>query len=776
MPKGGGKNDFSGFSMLELFRMEAETQLGLLTQGLLDIEDSEELDKNLETLMRASHSMKGAARMVELDTIVRLAHVMEDWFVAAQRGKVALSSSHIDLLLKTIDVISQITQKPEQELDDYLRSISGDLVILEKKLNNTLSSLTSTGASVEIEDVDDEEIDSADVHANVMETEDSGDITFEKRVTGRRATDKRKEERVVRVDANRLNQIMGLTSELVVESRWLHPFSDSMGKIKKQHAELTIILENLRESMLDNQSISHHENILLSTAQKKLAECRNMLTEKMLDLDDYDRRNLNLSSRIHDQVINSRMRPFYEATQGLQRLVRDLSRSLGKEVQLVIQGKDTPVDRDVVENIKAPLIHLVRNAVDHGVELPEERKKLGKNAQAKIGLSAHHGGGMLTITVEDNGRGVNIDKLKGKIIQRNLVAKELVENLSKSELIEFLYLPDFTTRDEVTEISGRGVGLDVVHKLITDLHGSINTESKDGSGTKFTLQLPVTLSLISSIVVSVSGEKYAFPLSRIDRLVTTRMSDIHYIEGRQYLTIEGEQMGLIQASQILELEESQEDSDDLNVAIISARGKSFGVVVDEFLGQRELSVQTLDSRLGKIQDISAAALTDEGEPVLIVDVDDMVRTIEIITRGLPADTPATLIPESVKTLSYKKILVIDDSLTVREVEKGLLMNYGYRVDVAIDGMDGWNALRRGKYDLVITDVDMPRMDGIELVTQIKQDARFSSMPIMIVSYKDRQEDRQRGLEAGADYYLAKGSFQDETLIEAVVDLIGEAIE
>ena len=347
--------------------------------------------------------------------------------------------------------------------------------------------------------------------------------------------------------------------------------------------------------------------------------------------------------------------------------------------------------------------------------------------------------------------------------------------MTDTELVEFLYLPDFTTRNSVTEISGRGVGLDVVHSMIAEMHGTVRVESSEGRGAKFILQMPVTLSVLTAIVVQIAGEYYAFPLSRIERLESVDFERIKTIEDRQYIAVNDRDIRVISAAQALELDAENLPGEQVNVVVVNKGANTYGVVVDRFVGQRELSVQALDSRLGKVQDISAAALMEDGAPVLIVDVDDLIRSVEILISGGFANNLAVHKAELGGVLR-KRILVVDDSLTVREVERKLLMDQGYQVDVAVDGMDGWNAIRRWGYDLLITDVDMPRMDGIELVELMKRDHRLESIPVMIVSYKDRHEDRQRGLEAGADYYLSKGSFHDETLIEAVIDLIGDPYE
>jgi two-component system sensor histidine kinase and response regulator WspE len=305
--------------------------------------------------------------------------------------------------------------------------------------------------------------------------------------------------------------------------------------------------------------------------------------------------------------------------------------------------------------------------------------------------------------------------------------------------------------------------------MVKAVRGQVRVSSQPGHGTKFQLQLPLTLSVLRALLVKIAGEPYAFPLARINSAVQVPRDRVEMVEGREHIPHNGEQVGLISASQLLGAGNGSAGK-ELSVIIFGERGKRFALAVDQFLGERELVVQTIDPRLGKIQDISAAALLPDGAPVLILDVEDLIRSIEVLVSGGRL-SKVQAAGEAVAR-RRKRVLVVDDSLTVRELERKLLGNSGYEVEVAVDGMDGWNAVRTQAYDLVVTDVDMPRMDGIELVSCIKKDPRLKTLPVMIVSYKDREEDRRRGLDAGADYYLTKGSFHDDALLGAVADLIG----
>jgi len=298
-------------------------------------------------------------------------------------------------------------------------------------------------------------------------------------------------------------------------------------------------------------------------------------------------------------------------------------------------------------------------------------------------------------------------------------------------------------------------------------------EQTAGEGSRFHLEVPLTLSVVRSLVVEVGDEAYAFPLAHIERMCDLEPQDIVQVEGRQHFWHEGRHVGLVAASQLLQRPINPNNQQTLKVVVIRERDAIYGVAVERFIGERTLVVLPLDERLGKVQDISAGALLDDGSVVLIVDVEDMLRSVDKLLNTGRLERIARHSNQSVEA-ARKRILVVDDSLTVRELQRKLLLNRGYEVAVAVDGMDGWNALRSEDFDLLITDIDMPRMDGIELVSLLRRDTRLQSLPVMVVSYKDREEDRRRGLDAGADYYLAKASFHDDALLDAVAELIGGA--
>ena len=763
VPAASRNKQLADSSMLDLFRIEVTEQGKVLADGLLELEADPSAANRLEALMRAAHSIKGAARMVGVDPVVRLAHVIEDVFVAAQNAEIVLAAEDVDLLLKGIDMVSSFAALSDAGMAGWAEDHGDDL----EKMLDLLSSIRSqekTGSS-----------GTATVKASAAaKPGKSPEPPTEKPKTA--STDEPAGEdkgRVLRVTAERWNQLMGLAGEVKVEAGWLHPYVVSLGKLKRRQVELAEILDSLRSSLDDMRAPKTAIDMLLQ-AQGKISECRSILADQTSDLDSYDRRINNLSEKLHRETIKTRMRPFSDGVHGFQRMVRDIAKSLGKKVKLEINGLSVQVDRDVLEKMEAPLNHILRNALDHGVDLPEERAKAGKPEQATIRITAAHSDGMLSIIIDDDGRGIDIERLRKKVAEKKLVTPEMSANLSETELLEFLFLPSFSTKDEVTDISGRGVGLDVVLDTVQKMRGSVETTTRLGEGTRFHMRLPLTMSVISSLIAEIAGEPYAFPLSRIVRAIKLPARDIDVLEDHQFVKIDGENIGLVGASQVLGLGVQADGGEELSVIIIGDRHNRCGVAVDKLLGQKELAIQALDPHLGKVQDVSAAAMLEDGSPVLILDVDDLVLSVAALVRKGHITKVTKSTRDGVEEV-LKHILVVDDSRTVREVERNLLENAGYHVDVAVDGVDGWNAIRAfKKYDLVVTDIDMPRMDGIELVHLIKSDRDYNPVPVIIVSYKEREEDRRRGMDAGADYYLTKGSFHDNSLLDAVADLIGEA--
>ncbi|VVE63414.1 hybrid sensor histidine kinase/response regulator [Pandoraea captiosa] len=819
-------DDLRNATLLDLFRMETETQAQVLGDGLLALERAPTDASQLEACMRAAHSLKGAARIVGVEAGVSLAHVLEDAFVAAQGGALVLDVPIIDRLLQGVDLLMRLAHPPgrdpdwaqgagKTEIDAFVTTFTQTLtsrleaaskgksqgVLAEEPstfdyasyglpttdagsargMPPTLATLPVTPASTDQTDKADKADGSVPVAASSALTSDGhrhdGFETARDADTSnaREATDNT--SRALRVSADNLDRLLRLSSEALVASRWSQPFAQSLQRLKRHQHDAGDALDRVSSALAQVADRSDEDRQVLLAAladlRRALGGGSQLLAQQIHELDDFDRRSTQLSQRLYDEALACRMRPIDDRLGGFARMVRDLGRSLGKPARLDIRGADTQVDRDILDQLEAPLGHLLRNAVDHGLESAQARVAAGKPSEGVITLTARHSAGLLLVSVADDGAGIDIERVRETVVRRGLVTPDTAARLDDNELLEFLMLPGFTLRDTVTDVSGRGVGLDAVRAMVATVRGTVRIEHTPGRGTKVTLQLPLTLSVVRSLLVEVAGEPYALPLANLSRTLALPQERIDMLEGRPHFTLDGKQIGLVSAQQVLCGTAPAGLAGDQPVVVFGEGDARYGLAVDKFLGERMLVVQPLDARLGKLPNIAAGALAEDGSPLLIIDTADLVRSIaKAVEMGALDRLPVRATQSGGR--ARKRVLVVDDSLTVRELERKLLAARGYDVSVAVDGMDGWNAVRSETFDMVITDVDMPRMDGIELVTLIKRDTRTAELPVMIVSYKDREEDRQRGLDAGADYYLAKGSFHDDALLRAVVDLIGES--
>ena len=561
-----------------------------------------------------------------------------------------------------------------------------------------------------------------------------------------------------------------VAGESLVQARWLQPFATAMLELRKVQDHIAARLDTLAQGIAAGQG-AESLGPVVADARRLSAKCRQVLVDRIAEFEDHAGQAEDLNSRLYREVIVSRMRPFSDGAHGLPRLARDTARRLGKTVRLDLVGQSTEVDRDILEKLEAPLTHLVRNAIDHGLEPTDARTAKGKPAEGVVRIEARHRGGMLSIAVSDDGGGIDVEKLRTKIVSQGRAAVDVAARLTDAELLEFLFLPGFSTASQVTEVSGRGVGLDVVQDTVRKVGGSVQISTTLGRGTTFHMLLPLTLSVVRAVLVDIAGEPYAFPHNRIDRLVRVPRGEVSSLQHRQFVNVDDRNVGLVLASQLLDLPGEPPAGGELPVLLLSDSTGTYGLIVEAFRGEQDLVVRPLDPRLGKVPNVSAAAILDDGSPVLIADVEDLVRSMD---RFIQTGTLRRCDAAPLRAAAKKRVLVVDDSITVREVQKQILRARGYEVEVAVDGQDGWNRLRAESYDLVVSDVDMPRMTGLEFVRKIRDDARLKELPVVIVSYKDREEDRLRGLDAGANFYLTKSSFQDDSFVDAVVALIGPA--
>ena len=746
-------------SMLGVFREEVRVAALAIHDGLNRLAENANDASAFDELIDSAKGLRGAARIVSIESIATMGKGLLDVLTAARDAHSPLAASMEERITDALVLLAELITQDDEGLSTWLEEHSDQFAAINENLQ---AELTRGFQPAPVKELPQPVAASSPMPSVPPVVAPAPSV--------RETTTAEPEEAVVRVTAQSLNRLMGLAGESLVQARWLDPFSTSLLKLKKQQDRLAESIDSLSVSLMGDGR-RDQAGTRLSEVREQAASCRDVLMKRMEEFQDHAARAEDLNTRLYREVIASRMRPFSDGAHAFPRLVRDMARELKKQVRLNIEGAQTAVDRDVLEKLEAPLTHLLRNAVDHGIEMPGVRKETGKPESGTIRLEVRHRAGMLAITISDDGGGIDPEKLREKIVERRLTTKEMASGMNEAELLEFLFLPGFSTASALTEYSGRGVGLDVVQTMVRQVGGSVRITSQHGKGTRFHLQLPITLSVLRAVIVNIAGEPYAFPQNRIDRLIRVARPDIRSLEHRQFISVDGQQVGLVLAGQLLDLPTSAPMAEEIPVLLLSDSTGQYGLIVDSFQGEQDLVVRPLDPRLGKVATLSAAAILDDGSPVLIADVEDLIRSMDQFIQG-----NALRRCEDQKQASgpRKRILVVDDSITVREVERQLLRTHGYDVTVAVDGRDGWNILQSEQFDLVVSDVDMPRMNGLELVRSMRNDQSLRSLPVIIVSYKEREEDRLRGLEVGANAYLTKSSFHDNTFLQTVSDLIGES--
>ena len=764
--------DLGGFSMFDLFQTEVQQHCACLADGLIALEQNASDPKMVEPLMRAAHSVKGAARIINLDGAIGLAHSMEECLVRIQKGTEIPTASRIDELLRGSDILRSLADhKSEDEARAWLEQEAGPISALAEGLN--LPPKAGVSAAVVVAPAATPAPAATTPFAPAATPAPTATTPVAPAVvkvanppaaaSSTASPPSAASDAAVLVSSSSLERLLQLSGEALVEARRLESIRRTLTRAKTAQRQLSAALDSL-------QVTGRHAG----DAMTAVATSRDALDEALHQVEDHLRRGEELASALHNEAVSSRMRPFGDACGGLARSVRDVARTLGKEVRLIIAGEQVPVDREILRQLEAPLGHLVRNAIDHGIESPDERVAAGKTRQASLRVEARHHAGSLIVEVREDGRGIDRTNLRARIVSKKLSEASIVETLGDAELFDFLFLPGFSTAAAVTDISGRGVGLDVVQSMAHSVGGSIEVRSSP-AGTSFAMRLPVTLSVVRAAVISIAGETYALALARLERIDRIARSELKTVEGRLTTVIRGEIVGLVHATEILQLKAStqSESADELAIVSVLAGSRTVGFVVDSFLGEEDLVVRRMDARLGDVAHVDAASIRENGDLLLILDADDLVQSaLQLLEQGkLRGDEGRSAISKR----KQRRVLVVEDSITVREVERQMLLRAGYAVDTAVDGMDGWNAVQKVKYDLVVSDVDMPRMNGIEFVRKMRADRRYETLPVVIVSYKDREEDRIAGLEAGASAYLTKGSFQDQSFLQTIADLIGAAV-
>lgn len=774
--------------LLNIFRDEVGEYLSTLNNTLLQIETAEAEPGMLREMNRVAHSMKGAARAVGLNVIETISHYMEEVFDAALKRGLKLSPEVCDTLYDGLDLIQNVVDGEENNQE----TLAEVLMRLERAV------VSNDGDDEAVEEL--VESPPPPPHPPANRQHDSQEIAI---VTsqhipvempppapqpahgGSAATGEtmtmllRTAEDSIRVTVSKLDRLMAEASELLVirmqseeRQREVHALRLLHRKWRREWQSMRAAYVRLARRVHDQPE---GENTDLATLfkflernQRHLLDANRHLVQLAQGMAQDTLRLTMLSDQLQDDISGMRLVAFETLLGGFQRIVRDVARDTMKQVLFDVTGATVEVDKTVLDALKDPIMHLLRNAVDHGIETPSEREARGKPVTGRVLLMVEQRGNEIVVSVTDDGRGINPASIRRTAIKSGLLSTQEAEAISDEDARSLIFHPGLTTSDRVTPISGRGIGMDVVRDRVESLRGRVSVQSVVGQWTAINLNVPVSLTRIRCVLLGMGDEQYAIPSAVIARMVRLKRDDIFMAENREMVIINEHPVPLVLLGDVLGIssESRAQNGDGLTVVALRAADRTVAFEVDDLYSERELVLKPLGMEIARAQFISGAALLGTGEVVIVLDANDLVRSAAGI--ALPR---RRAIPETVSQPRKLRVLVADDSITTRTLEKNILETAGLEVKIAIDGAEAWQMLNEMEFDAVISDVEMPNMTGLELTREIKNNPKTRHVPVILLTSLGKPEHQQAGLKAGADAYLVKSRFDQSELLRLIWSVV-----
>jgi chemotaxis protein histidine kinase CheA len=712
--------------LLATFRAEVEERVASLQAGLLALEAHPSPRQVVASLFRDAHTVKGSARMLGLSEVLAVAHHAEDLLGALRDGRLPVRRDLVDLLLASCDgILGALPGVDDPVPDEHLAALA-----------DAMQRATDGEEPIVVPQW-------------LPALADDEDSIEESR---RRGTDS------VRVTTAKVYELIDVVGEAELDARRLERASSAIDAIV---ADTSHWLRALRDAFIPVDPDAEAAQALvrlIATHDQMLAASRDLH-----ELADDAQGRL---AQVRDGAMGLAMVPVRRVVAGLPRVVRDLATDTGKDVRLVLQGQDVELDKQVLDGVSDALKHLVVNAVDHGCELPAERLAAGKPAHSTVTVTARAAGGTVVIEVADDGMGIDEDQLRATAVARGVLLPDSA--LSGQALHNVLFLPGFSTNAEVTETSGRGIGLDVVRSAVEGLGGLVELRTSPGAGTTFALTLPVTLGVLRCLIARVGNERFALPVPGIVESLSLKNAVVHALAGNPVVVRHGETLPLLDLGRALGV---TSDTSPQAAVVVRQGDRQVAWAVDALDGERELVVKDLGAFLGRPPVISGATIDGDGSVVCLVDLREL--TVDSSERGSSSYT-ALMAPVAAlePVMRRARVLVVEDSVGVRELERAILEGAGYDVITAVDGTEGAARLDDDPADLVLSDVEMPGMDGYALTRTIRRTRGWEQVPVVIMTSRISDEDQRAGLDAGASAYLLKTEFDQEQLIETVRRLVG----
>lgn len=706
------------------FLLEAREHLHTITSGLLELEKTEEpSEKLVETIYRAAHSLKGAAHAVDMPKVAYLCQSIEGVFSSLKDNTLILRKNDYDLLQRSMDSLSTLVEDADSD-DRESRSLAKTLDALKSGPSKDID-LSLAEEIIEIKPQNREATSCPEDQIKVVETD------------------------TVRVKSAKVDSLLLQAEEMISVNLAIDQ------RLSEAH-DLLFTLKDCKRALNVNDEQSFKVSLQsLENSVERIV--------KSLSLDGKAARSL--LDRLLKDAKSVIMLPSSTLLQSFPKMVRDTSRTMGKDVDFHVEGGDVEVDKRILEGMKDPLIHLIRNALDHGVEKPEERIASGKPPKASLKLSfAYSEGGQLDIEITDDGRGLDTDKIKKKAISSGILSEGEALSMEEGEVFNLVFRSGFSTTQLITDISGRGLGMAIVRENVESLGGTIVPHSTEGKGTTFKIRLPLSMATFRGVLVKEWERFFILPTSRVIKVTQIQDDQVRYLEGRETITLDGSTYPLVRLGTVLSLNppERYETPHRFPVVIASSGPLSFAFAVQSVLGEQEILLKGLGPQLIKVPFVSGATVMGSGKVVPVLRIKDLLQ------RATEIGTPFLIEKIEKKTLS---VLLVEDSITSRTLLKNILTASGYRVETAVDGQEGLDIFNRESFDIVVSDVEMPRMNGFELTKAIRSNLTKGALPVILVTSLDTQKDKEMGVEAGADAYIVKSSFDQGNLLEVMRRLL-----
>lgn len=768
----------------KLFWAEVREYLDVMNQYVMALEmsapeeDAGAFVERLRELNRVAHSMKGAARAVGVADIETLGHHMEEVFEAALKRGLAFTPDVADLIYDALDLVQGITDDETVEPDVLAQVVAQMQRVVQENATLPADDAPDPRESDTFEPVNGAATPDPTPPPEQPEMPPTDDIPHSHRNMTQTML-LRPAEDTVRVSVDKLDQLMQESSELLVTRLQSEERKQQLDRLRRQQGRWAKEWRTVRAAYirlarkLQNEDASDDLRDLLEfleTNQRYLSEMAREVGALSTALANDNMRLYTLTDGIQNSISTLRLVPFETIMGTLQRTLRDVARETGKEAQLDVVGGATEIDKSVLEHLKDPIMHLIRNAVDHGIEPPAERDAVDKPLAGWVYLNVETRGSEIVFMVGDDGRGIDADRVRAAAVDAGIVTPTAAQNLPDDEARALIFHPGLTTRSEVTAISGRGVGMDVVREHVESLRGRVSITSRVGSGTVIVISVPVSLTRIRCVLLHVNGEQYAVPSLSVLRMEYIDRGDILTVEGRSMVEVGERTLPLVSLADMLDAPPMPPPERDwMRVMVLDAADRQVAFIVDELTSERELVLKPLGAELLGTSYISGAALLGSGEIVLVLDANDLVRGA--VGAAIPVRRVSTPDEQPDPAPQKLRVLIADDSITTRTLEKNILETAGCDVRVAFDGVQAWEIMTEQPFDVVISDVEMPRMDGLVLTQRIKQSPQTRHIPVILLTSLTKPEHREAGLEAGADAYLVKSRFDQDELLRVIQSVL-----